>query len=112
MNMTNNPKQKQIREEVAKEIDFLSDHWVNGDDKPPFNFGGWREEVLDTIMAIFAREQEEILARFYNQVQKEANKYFIDPLFPNIKVATLECFYGALEEMKIDLTTQLPEEKK
>lgn len=43
-----------IKEKILKEIDFLSDHWVNGDDKPPFSFGGWREEVAESILSIFS----------------------------------------------------------
>lgn len=41
-----------IKESFLKELDFLSDHWVNGDDKPPFSFGGWREDVAYEFVAI------------------------------------------------------------
>lgn len=41
-----------LKEKILKEIDFLSDHWVNGDDKIPFNFGGWRDEVAFTLVEI------------------------------------------------------------
>jgi len=52
-----------FREAILKHIDFLSDHWVNGDDHPPFSFGGWREEVVNDIVKLHlstleAREAE------------------------------------------------------
>lgn len=40
------------RRALLERLDFLSDHWVNGDDKPPFNFGGWREEIADAFIEI------------------------------------------------------------
>lgn len=43
---------KDIKAQFLKELDFLSDHWVNGDDKQPFNFGGWREEVANEFVNI------------------------------------------------------------
>jgi len=41
-----------LKSKFLKELDFLSDHWVNGDDKPPFSFGGWREEVANKFVEI------------------------------------------------------------
>lgn len=41
-----------LKEKILKEIDFLSDHWVKGDDRPPFTFGGWREEVACSLVEI------------------------------------------------------------
>ena len=43
-----------LREEILERINFLSDHWGK-DDKSPFNFGGWREEVVDAIIEIFEK---------------------------------------------------------
>jgi hypothetical protein len=34
-------KEKSIREQITKEIDFLAEHWVEGDDHSPFSFSGW-----------------------------------------------------------------------
>ena len=50
---------EELEKQIAKEIDFLSDHWVNGDDKPPFSFGGWRGEVIATLANLFERSCKE-----------------------------------------------------
>ena len=42
-----------MRSELLEKLDFLSDHWIKGDDRPPFNFGGWREEVADDFIKIY-----------------------------------------------------------
>lgn len=42
---------KELREKIAERLDFLSDHWAT-DDKRPFLFGEWREEVLDEIIEL------------------------------------------------------------
>lgn len=44
--------EENLKKSFLKELDFLSDHWVNGDDKPPFSFGGWREEVANEFVKI------------------------------------------------------------
>lgn len=51
--MTHLTHNEEIKEKIMKEIDFLSDHWVKGDDRPPFSFGGWREEVTESLLKIF-----------------------------------------------------------
>lgn len=43
----------QMRSKLLERLDFLSDHWTKGDDRPPFNFGGWREEVADDFVEIY-----------------------------------------------------------
>lgn len=43
-----------LREKILQRLDFLSDHWVNGDDKPPFSFGGWRDEVADELLKLLS----------------------------------------------------------
>lgn len=61
----------ELEKKIAKEIDFLSDHWVNGDDKPPFSFGGWREEVIASIVNIFEQsyaEREKALVEKFEEI--------------------------------------------
>lgn len=50
---------EELEKQIAKEIDFLSDHWVNGDDKPPFSFGGWRGEVIADLANLFEKSCKE-----------------------------------------------------
>lgn len=52
-----------LREEILKEIDFLCDHWVEGDDKSPYRFGWWREEVGDTLVKIYTTKLQESIAQ-------------------------------------------------
>ena len=51
--VTTDTQMERMREQILERIDFLSDHWVNGDDKPPFSFGGWRDEVANALVDIF-----------------------------------------------------------
>jgi len=55
-------KEKELREEFAKELDFISDHWIKGDDRPPFSFGGWRDECLDKFMEIVTTAIQQAIA--------------------------------------------------
>lgn len=57
----NTDKPMELREKILKEIDFLSDHWVKGDDRPPFSFGGWREEVADEIMFLVEEDKAQAI---------------------------------------------------
>jgi len=41
-----------LKEEILERVDFLSEHWTKGDDKIPFQFGGWREEVATDILKL------------------------------------------------------------
>lgn len=50
---TQNDWEEKMRSELLEKLDFLSDHWIKGDDRPPFNFGGWREEVADDFIKIY-----------------------------------------------------------
>jgi hypothetical protein len=52
-------KQIELRKNISERIEFMADHWTI-DDKSPFNFGGWKEEVVDQIVSIFhqAMKQE------------------------------------------------------
>lgn len=50
---THSTEEETLGEEIMKEIDFLCDHWVEGDDKSPYRFGGWREEVQVKLVEIF-----------------------------------------------------------
>jgi len=53
---------ERLREEFAKELDFISDHWIKGDDRPPFSFGGWRDECLDKFMEIVTTAIQQAVA--------------------------------------------------
>lgn len=44
---------EEIRTKIGEQIDFMCDHWTTDDDKSPRRFGGWRDEVLDSIIEIF-----------------------------------------------------------
>lgn len=48
---------------INERLDFLHDHWVEHD-KPPYKFGGWREEVVN-----------DIAENGLSQVLKEIQKY-------------------------------------
>lgn len=50
---TNTQEWEKVGEEIMKELDFIGDHWVKGDDRPPFSYGGWRGECAVKISEIF-----------------------------------------------------------
>lgn len=52
-----------VRERILKEIDFISEHWVMGDDRPPFSFGGWREECASALERIVSEAVSEARRR-------------------------------------------------
>lgn len=64
-------KEKSIREQITKEIDFLAEHWVEGDDHSPFSFGGWKEEVVNTILSKFTTMIEEMEKEIHNNLVKK-----------------------------------------
>ncbi len=49
-------KDKEVRERLGKEIDFICDHWVEHDNKAPYQFGGWRGEFIETLFEIIQAE--------------------------------------------------------
>lgn len=57
--------------------------------------GAWNF-VEKSLQETEKRVREEI----YAKCQKEANKYFIDPLFPNVKVAVTEILLSVLTQPK------------
>lgn len=62
--------EKELKKSFLKELDFLSDHWVNGDDKPPFSFGGWREEVANEFVKI----AKTAVSQRENEIAEEVKK--------------------------------------
>lgn len=44
----NNKELTELKKFIDGRIEFLFDHWVEHD-KPPYTFGGWREEVVNDI---------------------------------------------------------------
>lgn len=75
-----------LREEIAKELDFIGDHWVKGDDRPPFNYGGWRDECLDKIIelvneqdidwSIDVRYEEDVIEAFNKFIKKWCGSHY------------------------------------
>lgn len=61
---------EELKKEFEERIDFLSEHWIKGDDKPPFSFGGWRGEVVDELVSITEKAikgaREELLEEVEN----------------------------------------------
>jgi len=55
-------KQSEIRDQFERELDFISAHWVKEDDRPPFTFGGWRDECLDKFIEIVDTKIDQALA--------------------------------------------------
>lgn len=51
--------ESEVKKQFLERLDFLSDHWVNGDDRPPFSFGGWREEVAEDFVKITRTQREQ-----------------------------------------------------
>ena len=71
--------QGEIEQEIKKEILFLSDHWTT-DDKMPFKFGGWLDEVVDNIATIClskVRKAEMELAQEILNISSELPERFI-----------------------------------
>lgn len=73
--MTNKPTwgEMSLKEKILYRVDFLSDHWTKGDDKIPFQFGGWREEVAEDIIKIFFQEKDKALAEQKKELITELN---------------------------------------
>lgn len=42
-----------LKERIAKELDFIGEHWVKGNNRPPFNYGGWRDECMKNLEDLF-----------------------------------------------------------
>lgn len=75
-----------VKEQLLERIDFLSDHWVNGDDKRPFSFGGWREEVAEELVTLVRTQRE--------QARQEGVEAAIE-LIPDIwEVSEVEAWNG------------------
>lgn len=61
---------EELKTEFAERIDFLSEHWIRGDDRPPFSFGGWRDEVVHELVSFTekaikeSREDTSTVTRF------------------------------------------------
>ena len=76
--MTNKPNNlEDLKNKLLERLDFLSDHWVKGDDRPPFNFGGWREEIAsDFVNIVLNREkkQKEEIVKMGEKMRSE-NRY-------------------------------------
>lgn len=81
--MTNHTQSsEEMREKIEKEIDFMCDHWFK-DDKPPYSFGGWRGEVVASLVSIMAVQvasaREEERKRIKAEVQRYIEAYHYDP---------------------------------
>lgn len=70
-----------LKKSFLKELDFLSDHWVNGDDKPPFSFGGWREEVVNEFVKI----AKTAVSNREKEIAEEVEKLKKDELFVKVE---------------------------
>jgi hypothetical protein len=97
-----------LRVKIEKEIDFMCDHWVEGDDKSPYSFGGWRGEVLDAILAAFTREVEEM----EKGLSDTFDKHFlgtddIEQTKEEIKNGTYEVYAYAAKKFYLTLLDQL-----
>lgn len=57
---TEKPMNTNLREKIAERIDFLADHWTTDDNKSPYWFGGWKEEVVEDILTLISEEIEKM----------------------------------------------------
>ena len=90
---------KDLKEKISERIEFLADHWGK-DDKKPFNFGGWKEEVIDEIMALFSSHSEALCREAEEKGYNQANEEFLqdlkdEPIYDAIVVASMEAYLEA-----------------
>lgn len=60
----NNKELTELKKFIDGRIEFLFDHWVEHD-KPPYTFGGWREEVVNDIANKLTSLNDEIKREAY-----------------------------------------------
>lgn len=105
-------KEEEIREEILKEIDFLCDNWVEGDDKSPYRFGGWREEVGDTLLKIYTTKLSEAIAEERKKVRGIVEKlikkkgYAVDVLNSDAEQIYGGVYNKAIEDVLSHLTQE------
>lgn len=73
---------------INEQIDFLTDHWTM-DDREPYTFGGWREEVV-AEMAIKIREaiqatREETIEKIKRIVSENCENHLTEECVETIK---------------------------
>lgn len=71
--MTTTKPKKTLEKIIGEKIDFLCDHW-GADDKAPFQFGGWRNEIIAELVALLKQIVED---KVIKKDQKQVNLYHI-----------------------------------
>jgi hypothetical protein len=65
---------------------------------------GYYKEIKVYIATLLTQREEAVRkdeqARIYNAMQKSANKYMLDPLFPQVKFAITEILFSVIPESK------------
>lgn len=72
-------RREELKSQILKQVDFLSDHWTKGDDKIPFQFGGWRDEVANDIVSLLDKELEKYKEEVVAEIKKLRMPKFNDP---------------------------------
>lgn len=92
-----------LQEKAVKEFDKWFNHGTKDNPRFVYASGGYIEvrAFISSLVAEVVEETEKrVREEIYAKCQKEANKYFIDPLFPNIKVAVTEILLHSLTQPK------------
>jgi len=58
------------------------------------------DKVKAFIRQLLLNQKKKTVEETYKMAQKEANKYFVDPLFPQVKIAVLEIFSKVYDTLK------------
>lgn len=101
--MTDTFEQKKIEEFEKKFVDNKngSQWWQTNYDYPstatPERVKSFLLETIRQARIEGAKERD---IQIYNKVQKEANKYMLDPLFPQVKYAITEILLSVFPESK------------
>jgi len=110
--MNKEPKtQGKIEEQIKKEILFLSDHWTE-DERMPFNFGGWLDEVVTDIYKIYLKEQLALLQRvieLIGEMMVPFDEKYHENINLQIKNAELAKVLKAVTQLKTKIS-QMEEE--
>lgn len=94
-----------MRGKLLERLDFLSDHWVKGDDRPPFSFGGWREEVADDFVEIYKNYLADASKEVIEKIEQSIPRYLKGGELRN------QYFVKGYNECKQDVLATLREER-
>lgn len=78
---------QELKKQIDDKITFLFDHWTM-EDKAPYTFGGWREEIVMDIVDLIHQAQEEAREEGYTSGFKKGmstavvilNEYEVDEI--------------------------------